>query len=75
MPDLQFPDAKNLQGMAERGFPFPADFDLPPFRSLPPPLDELRPRPGLEPRELLRGLWDLGGWAYLHPCLVQRPVF
>ena len=48
MPDLQFPDAKNLQGMAERGFPFPADFDLLPLRFL----------PGLEPRELLRGLWD-----------------
>ncbi len=48
------PEAKYLQGTAERGEPFPdPDLDLDPFRlPLLRPFDGLRPRLGL----LLRGL-------------------
>ena len=66
------PEAKYLQGTADRGEPFPEpDFDLDPFLlPLPRPFDGLRPRLG----PLLRGL-ELWVWAYLQLGLLQRPVF
>ena len=70
-PALHVPDAKYLQGMAERGEPLPErERDPPPFLRLPLP----RPFVGLRPRLLPRGLLPLG-CAYLQSFLLQRPVF